>query len=173
MQDFNKPMETINISDTNNLLKFWFPNSEFQKWWFISNSQLDLEIYQKFYNKMVELFNSFNITNYTNSDKIKLITDIILLDQISRNISRVIEQIDIPTYTEKAELLANIWISEKYYLTEPIEHTVFALLPIRHTKNKVSIKKLIPVLDEIKNINSNESNPIYVKFYTHTLRALK
>ncbi len=166
-------MEMVETSDTNNLLKFWFPNSQFQKWWFVSNSRLDQEIYQKFYYEMVELFNTFNIDNYADTDKIKLITDIILLDQISRNISRVTSNIDIPSYTEKAELMANIWICKKYYLTEPIEYTVFALLPIRHTKDKNKIKKLLPILDEIKHININESNQIYIKFYTHTMRALQ
>jgi len=166
-------VETTETTDTNNLLQFWFPNSQFQKWWFKSNVRLDQEIYQKFYHKMVDIFNTFNIESYENTDKIKLITDIILLDQISRNISRVIRNINIPNYTEKAELLANIWIGKKYYLTEPIEYTVFALLPIRHTKNKCSIKKLLPILDEIKYINANDSNQIFIKFYTHTIRVLE
>ncbi len=166
-------METFYEPDE--ILNFWFPNQSYQKWWFISNSQLDLEITNKFYSQMSHLYDSFQIENYveTNNQTKKIISDIILLDQFARNISRVKNNIDVNAYTIKAEILANIWICKKYYLTEPVEYTVFALLPIRHTKDKIKIKELLPVLEEIKHINSNESNPIYNKFYTHTLRALK
>lgn len=166
-------METFYEPDE--ILNFWFPNQSYQKWWFISNSQLDLEITNKYYNQMTQLYDNFQIENYidANIQTNKIISDIILLDQFSRNIARVKNNIDINSYTKKAEILSNIWIGKKYYLTEPVKYTVFALLPIRHTKDKSKIKELLPVLEEIKHLNSNNSNPIYVKFLTHTLRALE
>ena len=137
--------------DPNEILQFWFPNPQYQKWWFISNLKLDQHISEKYYKQMEKLFDGFSIDNYLNAQPKKIITDIILLDQFSRNISRVKneEDIDIQAYTKKAELLSEIWLGKKYYLTEQIEYTVFALLPIRHSKDKNKIKKLIPILDEI------------------------
>ena len=166
-------METF--YEPNEILQFWFPNEQYQKWWFIGNIQLDQEITSKYYWQMVHLFDNFAIGDYSNAPVNKIISHIILLDQFSRNISRVKNEIinQIPDYTKKAEVLAQIWLESKYYLTEPIAHTVFALMPIRHSKDKISIGKLIPVLEEIKNINKNDSNPIFIKFYTHTLRALQ
>ena len=156
---------------TYEILNFWFPNSLYQKWWFIGNQQLDQKITEKYYIQMKSLFDNFQIDNYIYATVDKIIADIILLDQFSRNISRVINEINITAYTEKAELLSNIWLERKYFLTEPITYTVFALLPIRHCKNKIKIRNLLQVLDEIKNISNNESNPIYIKFYKHTLMA--
>lgn len=159
--------------DPDEILNFWFPNTMYQKWWFIGSQQLDQEITDKYYGQIQSLFSNFHIDEYKTVPINKIISDIILLDQFSRNISRVIKDIDVNAYTEKAELLSNIWIERQYYLTEPIAHTVFAFLPIRHSKNKIKIRKLLPVLDEIKNFNNNESNPIYNKFYTHTLKAIQ
>ena len=166
METFNEPTE---------ILKFWFRNNEYQKWWFISNSKLDQEITDKYYGQMCMVFDGFDPGNYSHTQANKIITDIILLDQFSRNIARTKPSgsIDIVAYTKKAEVLSKIWIDRKYYLTEPIAHTAFAFLPIRHSKNLIEINKLIPILEEIKFINNNNSNQIYLKFYTHTLRALK
>ena len=99
---------------------------------------------------------------------------IILLDQFSRNIYRTNNEINICDYTNKACLLSNIWINNKYYLTEAIEHTVFALLPIRHTRNILEIQKLLPILDEIKEYKNyiNNENVIFNKFYIHTCKSL-
>jgi len=161
----------MNISnESNEILKFWFPNFQYQKWWFISTTKLDQQIYDKFYNQMVELFENFNIDYYNNTNPIKLITDIILLDQFSRNIFRINDRINIQAYTQKAELLSNIWIKSKYYLKEPIAYTVFAFLPIRHTKDKNKIANLLPLLEKIK---PNKPNKIYTKFLVHTMRALE
>jgi len=156
------------------ILQFWFPNEQYQKSWFIGNTQLDQEITNKYHWQMVRLFENFNVENYSSASANKIISDIILLDQFSRNISRVKTNLEnqIPDYTQKAIELSKIWLKNKYYLTEPVAHTVFALMPIRHSKDKISISKLMPVLEEIKTINKNDSNPIFIKFYTHTLRAL-
>lgn len=102
-----------NTNYSNPILDFWFGNDlKFRKWWFTSNEDLDQEIYNKYYQEMVNTFINFNLENYHCVGPIKLITDIILLDQFSRNISRIINQIDIPAYTEKAEILSNIWIEK-------------------------------------------------------------
>lgn len=166
METFYDPIE---------ILKFWFGNHEYKKWWFISNSQLDQEIANKYYEQMRTLYDNWSIENYSNVPSNRIISDIILLDQFSRNIARVKPPgtIEIIHYTKKAEALSEIWINQQFYMTEPISHTVFAFLPIRHSKDKIAIGKLIPILDTIKTIGNNNSNPIFIKFYTHTLRALQ
>ena len=152
----------------NDILKFWFPNDKYHKWWFVSNKELDAHIHRNYYLDMKNVFDNFNIQNYINVSIDKILTDIILLDQFSRNISRVILHIDICEYTKKAVLLSNLWIKNKNYLTEPIAYTVFAFLPIRHTNDKNEITKLLPLLDEIKNINMGYENDIFKKFFIHT-----
>lgn len=164
-------METFYEPDE--ILNFWFPNSQYQKWWFIGNTQLDQQIAEKYFNQMSNLFSNFKIGDYLDISVNKLLSDIILLDQFSRNISRIKSDIDVSAYTKKAQILSEIWLDKKYYLTEPIAYTVFALLPIRHSKDKNAIEKILPVLDEIKEINQNYSNPIYKKFYLHTIRSLQ
>ena len=37
----------------NNVLAFWFPNNNYQKWWFKSDNNLDQTIYNTFYNDIV------------------------------------------------------------------------------------------------------------------------
>ncbi len=155
---------------SNEILNFWFGDFTYKKWWFVSTVELDQKIYSMYYNQMLNVFNNFNLAYYNNIEPIKLITDIILLDQFSRNISRVFNQIDIISFTNKAQILSNIWIEKKYYLTEPIAYTVFAFLPIRHSKNPNEICKLLPLLAECK---PTEPNQIYNKFLTHTLQACK
>lgn len=158
----------------NEIINFWFPNNKYQKMWFISNNKFDQMIYDKYYLNMTKLFDDFNIDNYTNASSIKILTDIILLDQFSRNISRVLTTtINIYEYTKKAELLSILWIERKYYLTEPIHFTVFAFLPIRHIGDKIQNIKLLPLLELTKeNITSLEGKEILRKFTNHTIRSL-
>ena len=106
---------------------------------------------------MKKQFDSFNIKDYQNEKPEQLITRILLLDQFSRNINRIISNLDLVKYTLKAFELSILWISKKYYLTEPINYTVFALLPIRHYANLTNNKQLIELLKIInvfKSLNS-------------------
>ncbi len=169
-------MESIIQLSTKSLLDFWFPDDKYHGWWFKSSEQLDNQIYQTYYNQMVLVFNNFLIENYqgANIQPKQIIHDIILLDQFSRNINRIVKNLDIDSYTNKACKLANLWIDKKYYLSEPIQYTVFAFLPIRHGNNYQSIKN---ISDNIFNemIESNQelvSNQIFQKFKFHTEKSL-
>lgn len=151
------------------VLTFWFPNDNYNLWWFKSNKDIDKQIYDIYYDLMVKTFNDFNIDNYFDNSPDKLITAIILLDQFSRNINRIIN-IDVKEYTQKAYQLSQIWIDKQYYLNQPINKTVFALLPMRHIGKQNDLINIISILNQIE--NNNSKNEIFNKFKLHTIRQL-
>ena len=70
--------------------------------------------------------------------------------------------------------LSNKRIEKKYYLSCPIKWTVFAFMPIRHSKNIEQINRLIKILEEIQLINNLIIlDKIYHKFKFHTLIQLE
>ena len=151
------------------LLQYWFPDNNYHMWWFKSTYEQDKQIYDEYYNLYVDTFYNFNINNYDNTDQI--INDIIVLDQLSRNMSRINNNIDIDKSTRYAVQLSELWINNKLYLFEPIKYTAFALLPMRHYYKGIKNKYLLTLLDEILIINPNIKNdPIFKKFYFHTLK---
>jgi uncharacterized protein (DUF924 family) len=149
------------------VLTFWFPNDNYNLWWFKSNKDIDKQIYDIYYDLMVKTFNDFNIDNYFDNSPDKLITAIILLDQFSRNINRIIN-IDVKEYTQKAYQLSQIWIDKQYYLNQLINKTVFALLPMRHIGKQNDLINIISILNQIE--NNNSKNEIFNKFKLHTIR---
>ena len=151
------------------VLTFWFPNDDYNLWWFKSNEEIDKQIYDIYFNLMVKTFNDFNIENYIDKSPEELITTIILLDQFSRNINRIIN-LNVKEYTEKAYQLSEIWIDKQYYLNQPINKTVFALLPMRHIGKQNDLINIISILNQIENLNSK--NEIFIKFKLHTIRQL-
>jgi len=123
---------------------------------------------------MLNTFNNFNIKNYSILSPEEIISDIILLDQFSRNINRIIRNLDLIEYTNKAIQLSNKWIEKKYYLTCHIKWTVFAFLPIRHSKNKKQINRIIKLLEEIQSNNDLIAHDkIYQKFKLYTIIQFK
>lgn len=151
------------------VLTFWFPNDDYNLWWFKSNKILDKQIYDIYYDLMVKTFNDFNINNYFDKSPDELIATIILLDQFSRNINRIIN-IDVKEYTQKAYQLSQIWINKQYYLNQPINKTAFALLPMRHIGKQNDLINIISILNQIE--NNNSKNEIFNKFKLHTIRQL-
>ena len=151
------------------VLTFWFPNNEYNIWWFKSNEKLDKLIHNLYFELMVDTYNEFNIKNYVDKSPDDLVANIILLDQFSRNINRIIN-INVEEYTQKAYQLSQIWIDKQYYLNQPINKTVFALLPIRHIKKQNDLINIISILNQIENVNSK--NEIFNKFKLHTIRQL-
>jgi len=156
------------------LLNFWFPDDEYHRWWFKSTPALDLKIFNIYHIQMSDTFNNFNVENYSKSTPEEIIRDIIILDQFSRNINRIVQNLDIIQYTNKAIELSNEWIKRKYYLTCPIKWTVFAFLPIRHSKNKEQINRLVGILEQVeKSNNLILLNKIYQKFKFNTIRQME
>jgi uncharacterized protein (DUF924 family) len=156
------------------LLEYWFPDDNYHCWWFKSTHTIDQTIYSKFYNQMTKIFDNFDINLYTNATPSELTYSIILLDQVSRNINRILNILDINEYTKRANQLSNIWINQKYYLTEPVKYTVFALMPIRHCKHIGSIDLVYKIL-ELMEADKNElcDNKIFIKFKFYTKKSLE
>ena len=167
----------MNYTNINTILNFWFPDENYHMWWFKSNDLLDNKININFYYLIKKQFDNFDIKKYQNEKPEQIITRILLLDQFSRNINRVITCLDLDEYTIKAFELSKLWINKKYYLTEPINYTIFALLPIRHyanqTNNKQLIELLIAILNKIKYVKPDiKKNKCFQKFEFFTIRAL-
>jgi len=161
------------MENNTQILTFWFPNTDYNLWWFKSNEKLDHQIYQLYHDQMIRTFNDFNSQDYLNKSSEELIVSIILLDQFSRNINRIVGNLNIRSYTEKAYELSKIWIDNKYYLTQPIAWTVFAFLPIRHLGNKSDMVNIIELLKHIENENNLiTNNTIFNKFKLHTIRQI-
>lgn len=155
------------------LLEFWFPDNNYHCWWFKSTHPLDQTIYSKFYNQMINIFDNFDINLYTNANPTQLICSIILLDQVSRNINRIVNILNIEEYTTRAKQLSEIWLDQKYYLTEPVKYTVFALMPIRHLKHPETINRVYKIL-ELMEADKNElcDDKIFIKFKFYTKKSL-
>ena len=147
-----------------NIIQYWFPNREYQKWWFKSTDTIDKFLYDNFYNDMLSAYNNMNINIECNM----LLNDILLLDQVSRNINRIVKDLNIVEYTNKATILSYIWIENKYHLYQPIEHTVFALMPLRHTNNITKYKILFDIIKELENDVTYEDSIILNKFKSTT-----
>jgi hypothetical protein len=87
--------------------------------------------------------------------------------------NRVNKMINVKHSTELARQLSNLWIDNKYYLTEPIHHTVFAFMPIRHERDLDDIKNLVVMLECMEYMDSKlSSNIIFTKFRDTTIRNL-
>jgi uncharacterized protein (DUF924 family) len=158
------------MADYNKVLNFWFPNDDYNSWWFKSTKELDQHIYDNYFEIMISVFDNFNIEDYEGAIPEKIIHDIILLDQFSRNINRIFK-IEIHDYTVKAVQLSNLWITNKYCFTCPIKWTVFALLPIRHINDYEKMSELMDLFVMMENYNDTIiKNIIYQKFKLHSKR---
>jgi uncharacterized protein (DUF924 family) len=155
------------------ILDFWFPDDNYQKWWFKSTPELDNKIYNIYFELFQEVVNNFDMIDYNDETPKNIISTIILLDQFSRNMVRINKKINVKESTDMARELSSIWINKFYYLKEPIYYTIFAFMPIRHQRNLEDIKNLIVILEYIEcNDNKLSSNIIFSKFRDHTIRNL-
>ncbi len=148
----------------NKILSFWFPNESYQSFWFKQDIEFD-NLIQKDYLEALIHISTLDLS--LEREPKKILACIILLDQFSRNINRI-HRIDVHKFTEKAYELSQIWINNKYYISQPIHYTVFALMPLRHLNKLVDYELIIHILDEIK----DKKNTVYDKFYLHTKRKL-
>lgn len=73
---------------------------------------LDQKIFNQYYIQISKTFDNFDMESYLKSTPEEIISDIILLDQFSRNINRIIRNLDLIEYTNKAIQLSNEWIEK-------------------------------------------------------------
>jgi len=159
------------------ILDFWFPDNNYQKWWFKSTPELDRKIYDTYYDVMYQQYNNFSESDYNYADPSVLISTIILFDQFSRNMARINTgktPIDVNDFTRKARQLTNIWLKRALYKTEPIKYTVFAYMPIRHMKKGDEIEQLAILLERMEIQDNNlKTDSIFNKFKSTTIRNLQ
>lgn len=175
-------------NEIEDILHFWFPNQKYNKFWFEQNIDFDILIKNKYQDLLLKIFENIKETDITQLSSNELITIIIVLDQFSRNINRAllidnesntlgdktiyytnIENNDIVKMTEEANRVSKYWIKNEYYLTEPINKTVFALMPLRHLNKLHDYKIILDVLDKI---NDKKDDEIYIKFKNQTVRRI-
>jgi len=158
------------------ILDFWFPDNNYQKWWFKSTPEIDRKIYDTYYDLMYKQYNNFNEPDYNYADPSVLISTIILFDQFSRNMSRINmgkTPIDVDSFTKMSKKLTNIWLKRSLYKSEPIKYTVFAYMPIRHMKKEDEIENLVILLDRMEIQDNNlKTDTIFNKFKSTTIRNL-
>ena len=167
----------LSSEQTKEILQFWFPNEKYNKFWFDKNNDFDITIKLKYNDLIIFVFKQLKIMTIDSDFNIysseELIAIIILLDQFSRNIDRTSKNFlnnspHVHDCTEAAEKITKFWISKKYYLTAPINMTVFALMPLRHLNKVHDYNMIIQILEEIR----DESNELYKKFKIQTMRRL-
>ena len=152
--------------EIDSILNFWFPNENFNKFWF--DKSVDNKIYEEYYDLLNTTYN--NIIKINNLEKIEykeLLAIIILLDQFSRNINRIIN-INISNFTLEAKKLSMICINNKYYLNKKINHICFILMPLRHLNKISDYYIIIGILNEINDID----NKLFIKFKNETIKKL-
>jgi len=157
-----------------NILSFWFPNDEYNKFWFTKNETIDKIIFDNYYNLLIQFYEKYKTVNnfLFMTNKHEIIASIILMDQFSRNMSRVVNTLTsekINEMTHIARLMTLQWLNLNYHNNCNINHLVFVLMPLRHLNNITDYKLILTVL---KNTNDKE-NETYKKFLFHTEKRLE
>ena len=151
------------MKDFNDILKFWFPTVDniFLKFWF-NNSQ-DEYIINNFKGSLNYLENKITII-FDNEDD--LLAKIIVLDQFSRNIYRGTQ--NIYKNDSKALELAKLYFKNNYYVNQPLNKIIFALMPFRHSEN-ITHQKF--VLDFIESYECDKESNLFLKFYNASKKS--
>jgi uncharacterized protein (DUF924 family) len=161
----------LNKTQIKSILNFWFPNDNFNKFWF--NKSVDNKIYEEYYTLLNEIYKKLIEIDDSNSEKLEeieyeeLLALIILLDQFSRNINRLVP-INLVNFTTEARKLSNICINKNYILDKKMSHICFILMPLRHLNKINDYYIIIELLDHVKD-NQNE---IFYKFKNETMQKL-
>ena len=149
------------------LIDFWFPNNNFNKFWF--DGTVDNYIIKN-YKDILE--NNITI-NYKNLSDKMILSYIILYDQFSRNIYRNINQKDnIKKYDKIALELSEYYFNNRKWLNIPTTHLVFYLIPYRHTFNEKYYNNIMYILNCYEKSNKINNDLLFDKFKKHTLKNL-
>lgn len=158
----------LNNLQIESILNFWFPNNNFNKFWF--DKSVDEKIYNEYYKLLLEIYDKIIISDDATLEELdyeELVALIILLDQFSRNINRIIH-INVSNFTDNAKKLSMICIN-KNILNKNIGHICFILMPLRHLNKINDYYLIIDILNKVEDNN----NEIYNKFRNETMRKLE
>lgn len=157
----------VTFHKVNDILKFWFPDNKYHKFWF--DKSKDDFIINNFKILLEQVKN--NQVNWKPSFESN-IAKIIILDQFSRNIYRNNKE-KIKVYDKIANLIAMETIY-KYpnELKQNLNYYVFCLMVYRHQNTNESIKYVINKLEEIDLTTlSDEDLFLFNKFYKTSKRC--
>ena len=150
------------------ILPFWFPNNNFNKFWF--DGSKDEFIVEK-YKQYLEKNECIDIPNLSNDI---LLSYIILYDQFSRNIYRK-EKEKIKYFDKLSLKLSNYFFENRVWTNLPVNYLIFYLMPFRHTFEKKYYDRILKILDIFQNENSLDSNSqkLFDKFKNQTIKKIK
>ena len=159
----------------NEILKFWFPNDNFQKFWF--DKSYDKIIIDKFSNLLkIEGAKKLDLKSKNNEE---ILEYIILLDQFSRHIYRNDRNnINFINYNNKALNYAHYFINERFNYDIKFNYLCFILMPLRHSNDINNYNIILDILNKIK-INDIYFNNyiddkiVFNKFKNATKRCYK
>jgi len=131
----------------NEILKFWFPNNNFQKFWFDKSN--DKLIIDKFSNLLkIEGAKNIDLKSKNNEE---ILEYIILLDQFSRHIYRNDKNnVNFINYNNKALNYAHYFINERFNYDIKFNYLCFILMPLRHSNDINNYNIIIDILNKIK-----------------------
>ena len=149
----------------NIILDYWFPNDEFQKFWF--SGKIDKEITDKF-NDYINAFLDNKLEKWKTESFNSKLALIILLDQFTRSIFRNKKRNKI--FDEEALKLSNdiIFTIKNIKLNK----LVFVLMPFRHSSNKKDRQFVIDFNNVYEKNNIIENKILWKKFKSASLRNL-
>lgn len=141
----------------NEVISFWFPDNNFQDFWF--DKSKDVIIKEKFN----YLLKDVSIMNKWLNTKDGILAYIIVLDQFNRNINRG-DHSTIQEYDKLALPIALKLLKNYEDLTYQPHQRIFILLPLRHQK---SIEYLDQVMERLQ---LYDNNILFNRFRTATVK---
>lgn len=165
------------MDNMQSILAYWFPDDNYKDFWF--DGSKDREIYEKFGQLLedIEIIIQKDIINETyvgdmlktNDGKLGLI---ILLDQMTRNISRFTERVDYTRNDNYALHIARDMIDNNIDLEYSINKRIFILMPFRHQKKEPMLRIVFNIIQlyESKLID-NKEKIILERFKNATIKA--
>lgn len=157
------------------IIKFWFPNSNFQKFWF--DKSKDEYITENYKSILLEELNKeIKLEDFKILDFLKYI---ILYDQLSRNIFRENkENVYFKECNNRALKISKYFIMHHFKYNMNFNYISFILLPLRHSKKQENYNLIFEILNNIKNNdiiyrNIVTNKTIFNKFCKATFRDVE
>lgn len=158
------------------LYNFWFPDEidNYQEFWFDGSKDIDIkekfEIFLTICEEEKTYLQKKLLQEYSSSNEslLRILTYIILFDQITRNISRINENSNYKRNDNIALILAKMIIENNDDYKLPFIMKMFILLPFRHTHTTPNLDFVIQRL-QIYEISEKEKK-IYDRFFIATLK---
>jgi len=154
------------------ILPFWFPNNNFNKFWF-DKSKDDVII--KKYKTILENAKIENIPKLSDN---MILSYIILFDQLNRNIFRN-NKSKIKKYDKFALELTEYFFENRNWYHIQVNYLIFFLMPYRHTFQINKYEKIFSILDIYYQKNKetletdNKQKLLLKKFINQTLKKLQ